>query len=77
VNPDQLQELKIKLAEIKAISQKIKNNTFTRKTIGRNYRIGVGYAPSTRRPLRDLLNWISRVEEILEIMLEEAENSVT
>ena len=65
-------ELELRLAELKVISDKIKHNTFTRKTIGAHYPIGVGYASSTRRPLGDLLSWILRVEQILEILIEEA-----
>ncbi len=73
MNPDQLQELKIKLAEIKTISQKIKHNTFTRKTKGGKYQIRLGYASAVRRPVQDILNWISRVEQMLEIMLDTQE----
>ena len=73
MNPDQREELKIKFAEIKAISQSIRDNNATGKTTGGKYPINIGYSTSVRRPIRDILKWISGVELILETMLEEAE----
>ncbi len=76
VSQDQLQELKIKLADLKAISQMIRYNNFTSETMGDKHPIGVGYSYSSymRRPVQDLLKWISGVELMFETMLEEAES---
>lgn len=76
MNQDQLEELKIKLVEIKFTSQIIRDNNFTRKTTGGKYAIRKGYPTAVRRPFRDLLKWMNTVEAMLEIILEEAENAV-
>lgn len=66
-------ELELKLKEIQGLSEKVSDNTFTRKTTGTHYKIGVGYAPSTRRPVQDILRWMRGVEELLETLIEEPE----
>ena len=69
---EQLQALRVKLVEVKTIREHIKHNTFTRKTSGGKYPIREGYASAVRRPVQDILNWMTTIEEMLEIMLEEA-----
>jgi len=71
VNQDQRQELETKLKQIRAASEKIRENNFTRKTTGGMYPLDVGYATAVRRPFRDLLKWMKGVEDVLESLIEE------
>lgn len=71
MNQEQRQELEAKLKQIKAVTKKIRENNFTRKTTEGHYPINVGYATAVRRPFRELLRWMKGVEEILETIITE------
>ena len=70
---EQLQLLRVKLVEVKAISGKIRTQNVTQKTTGGKYPIRKGYATAVRRPVQDILSWMSGIEGMLEIMLKECE----
>lgn len=63
--------LRVQLDIIKGMNGKIRHLNTTKKTIGINYPIGVGYNTYVRRPVNDLLQWMNRVEDFLETILEE------
>lgn len=73
MNKEQLQALKANLGELKKRSKKIRIQNVTKETTGGKYPIQLGYAKATRRPVEDVLRWMTGVEEMLEIMLEEDE----
>lgn len=61
------------MEQISVLYREIRKQTFTTKTIGENYPIRKGYAEAVRRPMGDLLNWMARVELVLEILVNELE----
>ncbi len=74
MNHEQLKELELLLKRIKDSSRKIGDNNFTKKTKGGPYPINIGYPTAVRRPFKDLLKWMKGVEELLETIIEEAED---
>lgn len=71
MNQEQREELQVKLRQLKVASSKMRKNNFTRKTKGTHYPISVGYSKAVKRPVRDLLNWMTGVEEMLEAIINE------
>lgn len=63
--------VRLLLALMKNKHKKISGHNFTKKTKGSHYPISVGYSTQVRRPVRDLLQWMSNVEDLLELILEE------
>lgn len=58
------------LLAIKGISNRIRNQNFTRKTTGKTYPIPTGYSTQVRRPVSDILRWMNDVEDLLDSVLE-------
>ena len=58
------------LLAIKGLSNKIRQQNFTRKTTGKAYPIPTGYSTQVRRPVSDILKWMHEVEDLLDSILE-------
>lgn len=65
--------LRVQLDIIRGMKGKIRHLNTTKKRIGTKYPIGVGYNTYVRRSFDDLLQWMNRVEDFLETILEEIE----
>lgn len=56
-------------------SRVVRCQNFTRKTQGTHYPISTGYATAVRRPIRDLLKWMDKVEETVSLIVDLLEES--
>lgn len=55
-------------------SKVVRIHNFTRKTQGKNYPISTGYSTQVRRPIRDLLKWMDKVEETIYLIVDMLED---
>lgn len=70
-----LDHLKILNLEMLGLSKIVRTQNFTRKTKGTHYPIPTGYATAVRRPIRDLLKWMDKVEETISLIVDLLEES--
>ena len=72
---ENIEHLKILNKEMLGFSKEIRTQNFTRKTQGKNYPIKTGSSTQVRRPFRDLLRWMDKVEEQLYLIVDLMEES--
>ncbi len=65
--------LRVQLKVIRGMKGRIRHQNTTMKTVGINYPIRTGYNGYVRRSFDDLIQWMNRVEDFLETMLDELE----
>ncbi len=72
-DPADKKPLRVQLEVIRGMKGKIRHLNTTKKTVGTNYPIATGYNGYVRRSFDDLLQWMNRVEDFLETILDELE----
>lgn len=55
-------------------SKVVRVHNFSRKTQGKKYPIKTGYSTQVRRPIRDLLKWMEKVEETIYLIVDMLED---
>jgi hypothetical protein len=71
IDPKLISEITLQLEIMKITSRKLRSNATTKKETGGRYPIPTGYSQSVRRPVLDVVKWMSLMETTLEMILEE------